>query len=95
MGNQQAQQAEHEYDPYVQGGVSRNCRIWMHAGWRAAVVRHPYLVMDAYPVYILVGVVSSLFTALMAHRILLSVIASPFWWLFVPEFLLGDVTNRP
>ena len=30
---QQTQQAEHEYDPYVQGGVSGAlCRIWMHAG---------------------------------------------------------------
>ena len=34
MGNQQqTQRAEHEYDPYVQGGVSDTlCRIWMHGG---------------------------------------------------------------
>ena len=40
---QQTQQAEHEYDPYVQGGVSDAlCRIWVHAGESdGAAVRHP------------------------------------------------------
>ena len=50
---QQTQRAEHEYDPYVQGGVSDAlCRIWMHGGgerlWSGIRI---LCVMDAYPVY--------------------------------------------